>query len=120
MNCGDIWSGNVTQDGSDAYDYFAVINATDFTLLGTKWEVTPSSSSCDAGIYLMFAPNSESNCSFGPKEKYISDGDTFSFKVSADYGPDCPVDTWDFIFFDSTGSFPCSYTVKMTQTELSC
>jgi hypothetical protein len=66
LTCGSIWRNNVTWANEGLYDYFAVVNASKFTVVANNWGVIPSSAfSCDAGAYLSFAPISNTNASYG-------------------------------------------------------
>jgi hypothetical protein len=76
----------------DADDYFAVINATTFTLVAKGWVTDPSSPACNPEVYVNFAP--DGNGDFPVTQRGFQDG---SFRLAV--GPSTPPEpTWDMYF----------------------
>jgi hypothetical protein len=68
LTCGSVWTNNVTWTSEGLYTYFAVVNASAFTIVATNWKVIPSSAfSCPYAAYLLFGPISDSGASYGEK-----------------------------------------------------
>jgi hypothetical protein len=119
MTCGSTWYNNNTWINEGLIDYFAVVNATEFTIIATEWGVKPSTDACEAGVYLMMSPTGVENvnATYGPQEKYFLDGDSFKFKV----GPvDPATEQYDFMFFGSSGAFPCNFDLNLKQIDIKC
>ena len=119
--CGETGKGNITYTEESTYDYFAIVDATDFTIRATNWAVEASTTACENVIYLMFAPNSDAPRAFGPQEHYLKSGDSFEFAVHNYVAPGGPVQDFDMIFFNGGGgSFPCNYKVTIEQMDIIC
>lgn len=117
MTCGTTWTGNVTWTEETLLDYFAVVNASSFTVRATSWGVIPSTDACEAGAYLAFAPIVDNDDAYGPQEKYFLDGDSFTFKVN-EVTP--PAKQFDFMFFGIGGTVPCNFQLKLKQIDIIC
>ena len=116
MRCGTKWTNNITWTNEEYYDYFAVVNASEFTVIATRWVAQPSGA-CEPGAYAAFIPISNSGASYGPQEKYFISGESFNFTVSS-VRP--PVKQFDFVFFGNTGTIPCNYQITMEAIEIAC
>ena len=95
----------------DNDDYFAVINATNFTLVAKGWKTDPSSPACNPEVYVNFAPDGKGD--FPVTQRGFQDG---SFRL--DVGPSQPAEpTWDMYF---SGSGVCDYTVTLGEFTIEC
>lgn len=95
----------------DVDDYFAVINATNFTLVAKGWKTDPSSPACNPEVYVNFAP--DGNGEFPVTQRGFQDG---SFRLAV--GPSQPPEpTWDMYF---SGSGVCDYTVTLGEFTIEC
>ena len=95
----------------DTDDYYAVVNATTFTLVAERWRVIPSSPACDPAAYVNFAPDGKGD--FPVTQQQFQSGDSFNLTV----GPSIPPEpTWDLFF----SSGVCDYTVTLNRLEIVC
>ena len=112
LSCGAVLRDNITFIEGDDNDYYAVVNATSFTVVARDLGVDSSSPACDTSVTIDFAPNGEG--SFPVTEHDFEDGDTFNMTV----GPSSPQrPTWD-LWFDADEI--CDYTITLHYLEIVC
>lgn len=111
VQCGTVIVDDVTFLNSDVNDYYVTVNASNFTIVATNWQVDPSALWCEPYVMLNVAPNGEG--SYGPLEREIDDGDSFELLVPS-VNP--PADSFDVFFYGGI----CDYTVRMQQFEVVC
>ena len=112
LQCGEVVLHNTTWIEADVNDYYAVVNASAFTVVTTDLGVDPSSPACDPSVDMNFGPD-------GPGDypvfiRSFSDGASFNFSV----GPvQPPVAEYD-LFFSSEEI--CDYTISLRRLEIVC
>ena len=112
FKCGDVILNYGTQISSDLNDYFAVIDAPQFTFVAERWNVIASAPICQNEVYLNFGPDGKG--SYAPQQKTVDGHADFNFTV----GPvDPAVQQYDMFF---RGESICDYTVFMGKFSIVC
>ena len=112
LSCGSVLVNNETYIDGDTNDYFAIVNATQFTVVATNLGVDASSPACDPSVQMDLAPEGQGQ--FPVTEQDFGDGDSFNLTV----GPSSPVrNLWDLWFACDE---LCEYDIRLTRVEIVC